>query len=586
MEHTPSLVWGDACDPVPCPDEVGQSSVGEVVSQLDTDHFWFRCRDKTRDEIAIRPLLSHTAEGAPGPSLSLSGVDTHARFCHVDSGLQHMCDESTDIQDMRLLDADCAPTLNDPAPCASVEQPGHAFHRMAFSSGGNGMNPNGPAATLGYSVSHTDPTSRASWTWDYAADIARWRAFSFFSPTGAPPTGLVDVFRGTVWTHAATTTGAVPGPTGVHGLYLANHHENGFKPKELACHFGTDFVAAPEYFFLWLTLPDPAPTDFLRVDGWHLETSIIAYTGNEYGAVDQFGEVEMVTNRLGPALRASLADSTLVWASLAEPFAGMGGDANFPMAVALSENGSQHMESVTSTGSLLLGLGDAGVPGANLVGSPNAHGFIPVLSSTHHGIFVVGGDHPMTGQPTGEIWFTQLVDGEWTPVVTDFVVENVLAATYNFATHELFVLDESGGRVRLTAIDQVAGTSRSLGTWDHDPRWHKHWLVTDRDGSLLLASSRTGSFSDACEHNGPNKKARCQQRPLRHAIARIDVASPSPRLIGTHRGHRPLELAPVVDRSGYTVVTSRNNNRIRMRRWDQLPLMPKNSSLGPLSWQL
>ncbi len=169
------------------------------------------------------------------------------------------------------------------------------------------------------------------------------------------------------------------------------------------------------------------------------------------------------------------------------------------------------------------------------IGSPHAKGFVPVLTSYRRGLFIVGGDDPDTGKPTGQIWFSALRDAAWALLpVAGYSPERVLGATYSFASDRLYVLDESGATARLVQIDPAALTVSVIGTWPRHSVWDAHFLVVDRDGGLLVASS--------------NSKTR------KHAIARFDVWSTPPKLDGIAKGNRQLLVEPVVDASGYTLV--------------------------------
>ncbi len=604
LEHTPDRVWGDACDPVPCPDETGESYDGGILASFESDHFWYTTRLRLQDRLEIKPLRSYPADGINSWPMAAGEVATPVRFCQRDIGLGHTCETSFDIQDMRLFDADCAPTISDPNPCnGRVEDKTDPFHRIQFSKGGNGNDPNGAPGYLNYDFFAGSAAPGIEWVWDYEADIARWNNAGFFS---TPPSDTaIEVFEGTLWLHASTNIGASWGLTGFHGSFLANHHHRFFKPADVTGQAGTDFRAVHSPFFVVLTLPDPGPDDYQRWDAVQGETNIIVSSRGEIGALDRNGDMEVLRGRIGSGLRSSLANTSIMWASTAEPFAQMSGNMRFPMAVGLTQDGPKLVETVTSTGDALLGLDDLGASLPHTTGSPNVHGYIAVLSQVARGVFIIGGDDLDTGKPSGQIWFHGLTDGPWRPVAMQESVGNVLAATYNFTTRELFVLDEIRAQkdghfyARLLAVDPTRGATRVLGKWNRDDRWDQHWLLTDRDGSLLLASSQSRSALGECKY-GKGKK--CKVGSQGYVIARLDVADSSrPRIVGIHEGDGPLAFSPVVDVAGYTVVTKRKADRVSVRRWKELPLdsehvlelfryrgldLSQRNGLDLLGWQL
>lgn len=125
------LELGDACDPVPCPDERGSTIdvttlKGGVPGQTKV---WFQCWDEYRNELDVRPLRSHGRTSDDVPFAEVPGVGTEARFCQADENLGIGCDAQTDITDARLTEGDCD------VGCAKPEQKFHHFHRVTFDAG-------------------------------------------------------------------------------------------------------------------------------------------------------------------------------------------------------------------------------------------------------------------------------------------------------------------------------------------------------------------------------------------------------------------------------------------------------------------
>jgi hypothetical protein len=172
----------------------------------------------------------------------------------------------------------------------------------------------------------------------------------------------------------------------------------------------------------------------------------------------------------------------------------------------------------------------------------DSEGFFPVLSRSRGGLFAVGGEDATSGEPTGEIWFTSLTGrAEWLLVPTTMSPEHVLAATYSFVDDSLYVLDELDGATRrLWKLDLATYDAEILASYTSHAEWDEHHLVLDRDGALLVASTRTAPAAS--------------DTTTRYVITRIDVSTSSPRVDGREVGTRRLVLHPVVDGKGYTLL--------------------------------
>ncbi|MBI4701655.1 MAG: thrombospondin type 3 repeat-containing protein, partial [Deltaproteobacteria bacterium] len=155
--HTPKLIWGDMCDPVPCPDERG----GPYTKEAGGKSGKIKCWHKYRDKLEIRALSSHkmTPKKLDEPKLwdrvSLMSVPTPVRWCQEKPSLGITCrDKNVDIQD-KMLTADCAPShlgYQAPKSCKSFESKYTHFHRMSFykKDQANGPDPNDPALPVDY----------------------------------------------------------------------------------------------------------------------------------------------------------------------------------------------------------------------------------------------------------------------------------------------------------------------------------------------------------------------------------------------------------------------------------------------------
>lgn len=532
MEHTPSAIFGDHCDPVPCPeahvrDKLLEENVIDYSFGGYHNKIWWRCSTYAHNELGVRPLRSHPATGVNASSAMVPDVPTHVRFCQRDPSRGIFCDEPFDLEDARLSDSDCAP----PATCPSPETIDTHWHRMTFTQGGNGGDPNGAPASPDYNFA-AGGTGGFKWTWNYAADWQRWTQEGLIDNAATPQS-----LDGALWLHAEIEVGNTDLSlgTGFHGDQLANRHILQYEPESLRCSVGTSIRAIQTPFFLFLTLPDPGPDDYRRWDAVLGETSFVVQTGvRDWGALTSFGDAEIVTDRMAPELRGLLRDRSLVWANAVEPFRHQGG-LSLPTAVALSADGSDLVGGIEQVGGRL----EAAAGIASRSGSPQAVGFVPVYTKVRRGVFVIGGNNPKTRRPTGEVWFTPIRGTTWRRIRTEVEPERVLAATYSSADDSLYVLDHTReGQARLWIHGITTGKSKVLGQWKRHPAWNRHWLVIDTDGSVLLASSNT--------------------RERRHAIAHITTSREknptAPKVDGIARGRRVLLLPPLADGAGYTLV--------------------------------
>ncbi len=203
-------------------------------------------------------------------------------------------------------------------------------------------------------------------------------------------------------------------------------------------------------------------------------------------------------------------------------------------------------------------------------GSPHAIGYVAVPTRARQGVFVVGGRDPNSNQPTGEIWFNAMRSGKWSSFAFEgYKPGDVLAATYLVSTHSLYVLDlPAGNQVRLAALTVDGGVPRAaaLGTFSRSAAWNQVYLLPDRDGALLVASSSASL--------------------RKHAIARIDVTASPPLVEGVEKGNRDFVLPPIVDAAGYTLLLRQDqgNDKVKRERLRALPLKP--GALADLGQQL
>ncbi|MBI4704808.1 MAG: hypothetical protein HY744_27205, partial [Deltaproteobacteria bacterium] len=409
--HTPKLIWGDACDPVPCPDERGEPYTKDAGGKSGK----IKCWHKYRDKLEVRALSSHkmTPKKLDEPKLvdrvSLMSVPTPVRWCQEKPSLGITCrDKKVDIRDARLTDVDCAPSSKAPKSCTSFETDKSHFHRMSFykKDQANGPDPNDPALPVDYFHLAEEGKPGLDWQWRYKEDRDRW--CNGKSPLIPKADGECPELLGTLWLHADTKVGwSKDVTTGLHGPQLANHHEHGYLPYEHVCKWvdPVEDIDPPSYLIHWPGQeppPLPPPVELLQAsDAVPGEASYVVQVGDgEWGVINHDGNAELVTDKLGPELLALAAQPGPVWANAVEPFAYQGAGPTFPGAVALSADGSELLMSVTSDGTGLQGDGDRPLcpevvglePPPTFIGS--FFGYGPELGQWEHPFAVAVDDAP------------------------------------------------------------------------------------------------------------------------------------------------------------------------------------------------
>ncbi|MGH7285027.1 MAG: hypothetical protein ACRELY_26160, partial [Polyangiaceae bacterium] len=321
---TGQVVYGDACDPVPCPEteKEGDGSKSTVKCAGNNESGFFCVGRTVFDQFHSTPVGSHR-QGASGssPVFPVSGVTTDARFCQANLSTvpQIRCDTSSVVQDGEINIA--IEEANDPA---------NPWHRITLTGGGF-------VATRGSSASWTygTPSSRpiypptgtvADMTWDYLTDNGFWLANSKLPPPDLtnystcmnqayqPGTCLLGVF----WMHGATDVGNgtdhVGSTTvGTHGPNLASKFIP-MAPDQVTLYARTG-VGIFHFMMLYSTLPDPYGGERFRY------TAIVGQesTGPNVYSLQRDGTGNDLSPLLSPASKSRLADTSLVWASAVEP---------------------------------------------------------------------------------------------------------------------------------------------------------------------------------------------------------------------------------------------------------------------------
>lgn len=598
-------VLGDACDPVPCADQITLDNydlktclvcppcqlcnpgAGPLpccpdgcMPGLDIT-VTEKCGKVLHNSIGLLPLESSSNKVPPTPPAFVppSPIGTLGMFCQKQPLSGISCEDPIygDFRDRdRLEDSQCASQSKD---CFDAEAKSDHYHRVLLA----GSQKPDTIHTLKYDIApETDFDSldaakqkSLTWTWQYTKDYTRWVK----APALIDDPGSAAGLYGGFWTYAVTNVGDSThdiGGTGTHADDIAGHHNlgvvgEGFSPEEavgLMCvrPLLLDVAPAPPplpqpnglpgpfaptaaQVLVWRTQAKPAVGAFYSL-GQNRGEAALVFAASATVPVVLSGApgcgAQAVTGRIGSHLMARLQDPSLVLANAVEPLLAQGGMLDFPSAVFLPPDGHTIVDTVHTDGVSLLADADRWTAPPVTHGSPHATGFIPVLTQTAHGVFVVGGQSPETGLPTGEIWFLPSGGEVWARVLTaatGYTPGRVLAATYSFASRELIVLDESGTDARLVAIEPARMTARVIGTWPRHAAWDRQWLVVDRDGALLLASSSASL--------------------KKHAVARIDLRNGGNQVDGIASGRKAFVLPILVDGSGYTLVLRKGQGAVK-----------------------
>jgi hypothetical protein len=556
--HQQAVTMGDACEPVPVPD--GEPGEPEVVAEYSNDgsilaaHF----RHTITDHIVVRPQPSRRAAGESSGTLEKIPADpiaTQFRFCQEDPAASSGCSDFVNLGADQL----------HPGISAADETPLMRWHRVSMS-----FSPvRGAGKSLVYDgAAHT-------YTWDYEADAAFWTDPQYFDPplvdlpppeskqilwqsepyVAGPASGLDGVF----WLHGSTTIGH-PGHdigTGVHG--------GGFTSgEELASHYLAidpehleyTFAAKPQqrpYFFLRLTLPDPASWrdelgELLPHESW----MVAPLEGGGAGVFNPDGTAQPIDRHVSDVLRRSLEDTSLVWASAVEPGWSMG-EASGPLAAAVDADGVAVRQLVgwNQKSESLEGIAS----GARLAGASRGRPFALVLSRFFRSLYRIDGGGIARARITAE-----RVE-PWAPMATSLAIGTPLAATVSFRDRGLYLLDQVVTRdghavVRLLRFDALRGGGVELGSFARPADLDALWLELDGDGQLMVVMS--------------------SDRLARHAVFRIAVGGGALQVSGL-RGSGSLPYPVLVDTHGY-VFYRRAERGLAVTRVPALSLEPSDLS--------
>lgn len=474
-----------------------------------------------------------------------------------------------------------------------LDRTGESWHRVWLGPLDNPIAGQDPSDD---NIAYNDSTTLAR-TWFWQSDFERWH-HDFGAPY--PTSDLAPIaspnFYGRFWAHSDSLAGMTfsvgtgihlkTGPSPDPAEQIANHYEY-VSPvfEESSIRYDGLPVLDPG-FMARLCLECPlisipgkdtctrcgALIPRLDMSIYEAQRVIVLQTnqGKQLAVLLHDGSLVPLES-VGPALQASL-DQGLVMVDAVEPRAAIGDGATMPAALGLSPNGTQVVEKVTLSNRALFGERDrlidraavsAGVMSTTTLPPPRQD-FASVYSRATGRLFVVGGKDSTTGAALRDIWWQDVPSGEWLQVpLGEHELGKVLAATHTL-DGRLWVLDETKKKgaatfVRLSRILPGTGDVDVLGTWARHKKFDRHWLVMDKDWSVLVVASST------------------QLR--RHVVVRIDQAGPPPRANEVRFGRGALAFAPSVDTEGYSFPIQEQPNR--------LPITMRLQHLGgtPGHWQ-
>ncbi len=539
--NSPTQVWGDRCDPVPCPGSFGTSHIATTncvpqgspyppdtkvcTGQRITD-------DVTTQTVPSFPANGTTVNPLPAgtqPAIpELVGVgQTSARYCQGTSLGSANCKDPSVVQDAQLSFWSTAD--------AEQNDLQHPWHRVTF---GGARDHVFPDWVYGSTVSTS--------TWDFQADLGYWLQTSPNAPAipvctlvnGSPDPGCLD---GVFWMHGATDVGSdslhqtAGGVTvGFHGLNVANNY------IDLKASTGISWCPIPSPIVVagngqsglggpgkalvpkgWLVLP-PGTGNFQIRSREDTEVLVPSSALSTMGALQDDGTFISTAN-LPNGAGAELPCTQSTGHPLDSTVASIGLD---PMktwlgAIEVSRAGQTAYDAaaVSTDGTEVLGLlsgGDVVAPppacsptagtGCGDGASPGARtDFVAAFSRVLGGVLLAGGR--AGGALQHDVWLHTL-DGVWSDITprADLGTRcalcfgavkpygEILAATYSYADDHLWVVDKLRDgwftRIRLSRAT-FGGGIEELAEFPAIGAYDEYWLTLDRDGGILVTLARS-----------------------------------------------------------------------------------------------
>ena len=459
-------------------------------------------------------------------------------------------------------------------------------------------------------VSSIGSSDYATWepaqnlSWDWVSDFDRWQASAWgtgWVPDPQPSLDTLALDRGRFWMHAVTDVGmknataAWKDVTGVHPSQtdpagaekLANHYESVFPTQDRVV-FDYHKVLYDEGVDLWarpcLTcgrasleslldhLSDPID-EHAWYDSLQSRPMTTLGDGKVVVVIPDGRAVPVSDQRVPVQVRQLLfGDDVVVPYAEANPRMGLGQQgAEYVILAAdgtdivdrIFTNGMRFTNGARLTDDMVDSSQDLGmetsISSDTSAPSPRTD-FTAVYSRSSGRLFVVGGKEQATGELAGEIWQRGTNAGDtWLRLPSQgFTPGKVLAATYSYRDRSLWILDEVrvGHHLalgRLTRVNAGTGEADVVKTWPRLKLFDKHWMMLDRDGSVLLFASSSHTRA--------------------HWVFKLDPEEGA--LVGMRRNKGMLAGRPSVDTEGYSFLWQRKaSDRPTVVRTSGLDLVP------------
>ena len=263
------------------------------------------------------------------------------------------------------------------------------------------------------------------------------------------------------------------------------------------------------------------------------------------------GSLTGLSGMIGQGLQTSLALGVR-WADAVEvnPAAGIGALA--PSAIGLGSTSNTIVEKLYVRSGALLGQEDvspthgpmmrlAAPMAKNSTAGPESRvDPVAVYSRSSRRLFLLGGRSTDTGDLLSDVWWADVDTGTWTVApVKGVTFGSVITATWSPRDGNLWVLDEVGAatnaRARLSTVQPGTGIVEVLGEWPKTGKFDRHWLMLDRDSSVLLAAS--------------------SEKVNKHVVLRLTRSGGELQVTNAFAGQHALALPPLVDAEGYAFAT-------------------------------
>jgi hypothetical protein len=463
------------------------------------------------------PAFDDVAEGA------VTVGRTNFRFCvETTNGSPSVCNDEAFAS---------AALIDSTAPIRALEQApgeGRPWRRVSV----DGLSLPAPGGTLPYDGTYRGQGNNGQSfrsdvlfpqrTWDWSKDLTAWRtAFGLVYPFG----GVEDV-AGTFAVQAETTAGTLLDDA-TFGFHPLASDSTKAAANLAVGEVDVDGVSHPSFRLFpkpsewrvrpvgsvvaWLPLSRNAcspglPSELCATAAPQSALPLYRHPVPDFvGIVDEDGAIREVGESLAPSLRTVLSSSALVLAA-SEPSEDVGGRFEPPRVVVLTADAARIQGQFTLDDGVLdysaraacEGRSCSGGGGAARLASPSASKPIPVPANDSPTVAVYAASlqtvFRLRGGASPELSSQGLDEGTWTTITPrPGALGRVVAATYHVFDHSLWVLDDVGhgwGRsMRLLRVSPFDGTVEEVARFPRSGLFDNHWLVSDHDGRLLVASS-------------------------------------------------------------------------------------------------